>query len=603
MDSSPGISESRFRRSLNFFGVGTILVGLLGLLLAGPVGRFVYYNVDILPGEVAEKIYVDFYSVEDYESVFLHWAAWPAFTIALVGSLALATAFLSPSTQSLIYRKRWVIGLGVIASVGALIRTRAYLQNRSLWLDEAFLAHSVRDRSLLELLGTPLDYGQSAPPGFLILVFLVTVVFGVSDLSLRFVPYLFGVALVYLAIPVANRLLSSNVARLVFVGFLSFSPVLIYYSHEFKQYSSDAFVTLFILWAWTKRDSWKSWWGIGLIGFLAVLMSLTAVFSLITFGLGLFVGAVTSGKGLKDGLRAIVLRLPSFLLWVAGGLIHLLYLSFGGTDRENMETWWSDNGGFPPREGLLASVEWVISSSGQLVWLALGHPGRAGPGMGSGVLLLSLIFLVAVSIVIITNFRKLMLPGTFVLVGFAVAAAGVYPFSSRLNIYLIPIVVLMLALVVEESKRGGKILRRALVVVPVIFGFVPLAIGLYLLAKPFDNWDTKWLLDEVQLSAQTGDVVVGVDQPIVNWYLPGGVLERLTLVDLESLERIIEETPSSQVWAFSTHYGLVAVDEALSGSHVYVCGYEIGGSLLQMYSPLASAGKSDFDCTPRIPKF
>ena len=59
-------------------------------------------------------------------------------------------------------------------AIGVALRIVAYLRRSTLWVDEAALARNVVERSLHDLLTVPLDYGQAAPKGFLLLEWLVT---------------------------------------------------------------------------------------------------------------------------------------------------------------------------------------------------------------------------------------------------------------------------------------------------------------------------------------------------------------------------------------------------------------------------------------------
>ena len=76
-----------------------------------------------------------------------------------------------------------------ILIAGLLLRLLHYLNNRSLWLDEAKLARNILDRGPIELL-TPLEYNQGAPILFLLLVDATTALLGSSELALRLVPLL-----------------------------------------------------------------------------------------------------------------------------------------------------------------------------------------------------------------------------------------------------------------------------------------------------------------------------------------------------------------------------------------------------------------------------
>ena len=56
----------------------------------------------------------------------------------------------------------------VVVAVGIALRLWQYLADASLWVDEAALARNIVDRSPAGLLA-PLDYGQAAPWGFLLI--------------------------------------------------------------------------------------------------------------------------------------------------------------------------------------------------------------------------------------------------------------------------------------------------------------------------------------------------------------------------------------------------------------------------------------------------
>jgi len=598
-----GVPGQVFRQRMLGGSVVLLVFGVGALSASSWIGRFLYRNVSQLPGELSEKIYANYYSMEDYSDQFFVWAMWPASVFIGIGLLTLVYFLLPVATRDVLYALRWPIGIGIVALLGVLVRARAYFVGRSLWLDEAFLALNFRDRSLGELLGTPLDYGQSAPPGFLFLVFLATSALGVSDLSLRLVPLLFGLALVTLSLPLAFRLFGSNLARLIFVGFLSFSPVLVYYSHEFKQYSLDAFVTVMVLWAWVHRERSLRAWVLGIVGFFAVILSLTAVFSLTALGLVMVGGRFIRNTDLRIAFRKICSDSPAYFLWLAGGLVHFWYLSNAGADRSNMGNWWGENGAFPPPGNFFDSVTWTLSSLSQLVWLAAGHPGRAGPGMGDGVPLLALVFLVALVFVWRQNAWKLIFPTVLVLVALGAAHVGLYPFSSRLNIYLVPIVILCLAALAEKSEARRRKSGLFLLSVPAFMSLVPLAIGFYLLGRPFDNWDMKWLIREVVVAASPGDILVGADEPLVSWYLSQELPAGPDVVPLNLLGQDSDLFSQSQVWAISTHYGVEGVGDLISDTHEFYCGYEVSGSFLALYVPREGSSESDFTCKPQVKKF
>ena len=97
------------------------------------------------------------------------------------------------------------IAWGFVA-IGMLLRLRQFLFDRSLWLDETFVALNIIHRSPAELL-KPLDYNQGAPIGFLFLEKLATVSLGSSEMALRLLPFACGIVSIFLFKAVADRFL------------------------------------------------------------------------------------------------------------------------------------------------------------------------------------------------------------------------------------------------------------------------------------------------------------------------------------------------------------------------------------------------------------
>src|SRR5262245_57188911 len=86
-----------------------------------------------------------------------------------------------PSAQPGVVQSAWprgaVVAAWAIMLAGAGLRIVRFLQERSLWLDEASLAMSIVRRPFSGLVGT-LDHEQGAPIGFLMAMKLGTRVLG-----------------------------------------------------------------------------------------------------------------------------------------------------------------------------------------------------------------------------------------------------------------------------------------------------------------------------------------------------------------------------------------------------------------------------------------
>lgn len=134
--------------------------------------------------------------------------------------------------------------LWFLVLTGLVLRFAQYMSDRSLWLDEAYLALNLIDRSYSELL-KPLTYHQYAPVGFLITQKWLISVFGTNEYAMRLFPFLCGASSCAVFALVARRLLSSDAANLA-MGLFALSDGLIFYAAELKQYSTDVLVTLII---------------------------------------------------------------------------------------------------------------------------------------------------------------------------------------------------------------------------------------------------------------------------------------------------------------------------------------------------------------------
>lgn len=169
--------------------------------------------------------------------------------------------------------------LGALAA-GAFFRLYHFLFQRSLWMDEAILAINIPARSLSGFL-TPMDYNTSAPVPFLWGERLLVALFGASELSLRAVPLLAGIAVVALTGVLGGRLFGSAGASAA-VALAALSPTLIRFANEVKPYGTDALVTVLILGAALRvarqpgrRDAWIAF---AVVGVLGILSSYPAVF-------------------------------------------------------------------------------------------------------------------------------------------------------------------------------------------------------------------------------------------------------------------------------------------------------------------------------------
>jgi 4-amino-4-deoxy-L-arabinose transferase-like glycosyltransferase len=159
------------------------------------------------------------------------------------------------------------LGLGGLFIAGFI--TRVQFLDRSLWLDEAWVANSIRAASLHQAIYYD-DWLQTTPPLFIALSRLITALFGTSNAALRALPAFSGIISVMLFLFLAVRLLKTSalITTLLFV----FSPRLILYSQSVKQYSTDVLstVTLLLLGHLYMENHSERWFYLLLAGFVAL---------------------------------------------------------------------------------------------------------------------------------------------------------------------------------------------------------------------------------------------------------------------------------------------------------------------------------------------
>ena len=187
------------------------------------------------------------------------------------------------------------VALAAVVLFGVIARLRALLSARSLWLDEVSIAWSIRERGFIGLLTEPLDFGQSAAPGFLILSKLAAETFGTGLVWIRAVPFFSGTLALAFAVLFARRAFVHQSAQLSFVAAVSLSPTLIFYASEMKQYSTDALVMMVALYVAVLAQEERRVFRASAIGFFAVVSSLPGLFVFGALGLLLISQSIIEG--------------------------------------------------------------------------------------------------------------------------------------------------------------------------------------------------------------------------------------------------------------------------------------------------------------------
>ena len=190
--------------------------------------------------------------------------------------------------------------------------------NRTLWLDEAFLASSFSKRSFLGiLLEGQFDYLQTAPLGWLWFEKILTKFFGNTPYVLRT-----GAVIAYGLTIVALIFIQTHFYKSKFpfaaAAFIANTPLILRYSNMFKPYVMDGFVALFaaiVYGLWKEKKLGTIWLALIWMGLL--WCSQPACFVIGGLGLTEFI-FVCLQKNKKEILRTI-------LIGVAVGVSFIVY--------------------------------------------------------------------------------------------------------------------------------------------------------------------------------------------------------------------------------------------------------------------------------------
>lgn len=396
--------------------------------------------------------------------------------------------------------------------LGVLLRLRQYVEARPLWLDEAMLSLNVLIRSFRGLL-QPLDQDQTAPVPFLWGEKFLTLILGPSELVLRVIPLLAGIAFLLVLRRLTTRLLSPQASLLaLLLGALS--PLLIQYSTEAKPYSLDALlaaaVLLLALEVLQEPQSVRRWRRLAIAGAVTAFSSVPAVFTL---------NGVVPALASKGEIRRDNAALRRLALIGAGWLV-VLGLSYAliyrpAVESPYMKRYWTPYFLTPRGDGGPAQSGFLIGTVFTQFFLALGGAWRVTA---------ALLFLVPLTLGLVRLWKDQGAANTL-LVGLPLAAvigASVlrfYPFASRLLLFGAASTIIVIAAGLDDlADRVGRIVKGPWLVLggAAILMFAVLD-GTRSFIDPPRRDDLGPLITELEENHQPGAAVYVFDRSVPAW--------------------------------------------------------------------------------------
>ncbi len=333
-----------------------------------------------------------------------------------------------------------------IIGMGVALRLFHYFNDRSLWEDEIYLSTGIVKLSLSGLLHQSLDFQQKAPIGYLLIVKLCTMLFGSNEMGLRLFPLLCGIGSLLVFLPVAQCFLKP-VGVIVALTILAFAPPLVYHAVEAKQYCTELFATIIILYTYTRyqdKTDLKSFVLWGIWGAIIVWFSYSSVFILAGMACVLSLYYLIE----KRWNTLFKLAIP-FVLWFGSFAVNYIIFTQKSAHSGWLVYFFMKHDAFLPLSA--AGIPWLLHQTFAfynypmgLSWFISYH--SIGLQILERMAWVPVIFTCTGAYYLFKRNKRLLLfiVATFLIV-FAASAIKLYPFHERLTVFLAPLFILLIA--------------------------------------------------------------------------------------------------------------------------------------------------------------
>jgi 4-amino-4-deoxy-L-arabinose transferase-like glycosyltransferase len=488
--------------------------------------------------------------------------------------------------------------------IGICLRTREWLFDKSLWLDELMVTYSITRRSFVGLVA-PLNFNQAGPVGWLWAERASIDLFGHNDLALRFPEWLASIIALGLFPLVARRIVgrwAAPAATLIFAT----SQELSYYASETKQYAFDVTCALLALLVTIRlvqrRPALRQalLWGLSCAGL--VWCSQPAILICAVCGLVLLL------RWCRDRKTLLTVLLGGLILGASIALDWVVTLRHQSAN-VNLLSFWRTFGGYPPlKQTFSADRHWLAAAvTTTLKFLGIGHPVVA-------------LCLMACGLIVVILWRGgiqgllLALP---LAVGVGMAVTDHYPFARRLALYLYPIVVMLLTapLAISEGERhpiarrwrAAAVVASAAALITVAAPGVALGIGEGL--HPDQSATGRQSIAFVSQHQRPGDLVLAqTGAPSIlleNFYGPhyhvreGGLFYLGLGWHGKCADPFRKLHHVTRVWLV---FAELSAGQPLNRNQIVVSRMAVNGRLVLSYTGVDGAGAYLFDLYPPRPK-
>jgi hypothetical protein len=324
---------------------------------------------------------------------------------------------------------------------------------------------------------------------------------GAAEWSLRLVPFAASVLGLFGFAWVARRLLSAN-ATILAVTLFAFSPQLVSYAGECKQYACDAAIAIGLLAValglLEGRSGLARWLALGFAGAVAVWCSHPSTFVLGGIGSAILLHAAIT----RDRKRFLAASLTVGSWLVSFAACYALCLKQLGGNKYLIDYWTDHFLPLPPTK--FGDITWIGDHLIAFFTVPGGFGGTLIPLGG---------FAAALALVGLREFARERWPVAMAFVTtmlLVLLASGLrkYPFGGRLLLFLVPFAALLVArgawAVYEAARERNRFAATVLLGLLAVTGVWQ---TLDVIRRPLRQEELKPLLDEVRAGMQPGDRV------------------------------------------------------------------------------------------------
>ena len=360
----------------------------------------------------------------------------------------------------------------LILLVALLIRLISL--DQSLWLDEAINVLATQNYSFIGMI-TEYAKGDFHPPGFFILSWFWTRIFGISETAIRIPSVIFGLVTIYFIFLTGVKLHSKKLGWLCAL-LLSINPLHIYYSQEARMYSLAAMavsINIFLFIKLIKKEKLNI-----LLLILANLLILSSDYVAYFIFPAQFILLLTLKQKeiLKRWLLALLSAAVFGIWWVP---IFLSQLDVGAVASAKLPAWKLIVGGFDLKTVPLTFVKFIIGR--------ISYPDKLIYGLMLLPVSILFLYLLMEGIKFIKgSMRKLILYWLLIPVVLATIISLIVPIYSYFRLlFILPAFIILVASGILAFKAKLRFGFLALVLIIHIF-----SVSVYLFNPAFqrDDW-------------------------------------------------------------------------------------------------------------------